>query len=160
MNKTGVNQMITQSPPLQPALSPDGSRIEDLVELIDRLIDVVTEENIALAMGLPASQSKHTAQKLELSELFENWVKQVAMKNVLLTSPDRKLQQKVLDRIEQLRVVMDENVARLRAAIEASQRRIDAVMSAIRAQISDKSPYGANGRVSAPSASASRGLQV
>jgi hypothetical protein len=152
--------MITRSPSLQPALSPAGSTIEDLVELIDQLIDVVTEENIALAMGLPASQSRHTAQKLELSELFENWVKHVTMKNVLLSTPNRKLQLKVLDRIEQLRLVMDENVARLRAAIEASQRRIDAVMSAIREQISDKSPYGANGRISAPSASASRGVRI
>lgn len=46
---------------------------------------------------------------------------------------------------------MDENVTRLRAAIEASQRRIDAVMAAIREQISDNAPYGANGRISARS---------
>lgn len=152
--------MITRSPPLQPAATNEGSRIEDLVELIESLIDVVTEENIALAMGLPASQSRHTAQKLELSELFENWVKQVAMKNVLLSTPNRALQIKVLDCIERLRVAMDENVARLRAAIEASQRRIDAVMAAIREQISDKSPYGANGRINAHAASAGRGVRI
>jgi hypothetical protein len=46
---------------------------------------------------------------------------------------------------------MDENVTRLRAAIEASRRRIDAVMAAIREQISDNAPYGANGRISARS---------
>ncbi len=68
--------MMTRSPPLQPASADDGSRLEDLVELIERLIDVVAEENIALAMGLPASQSQHTAIKLELSGLFEAWVKE------------------------------------------------------------------------------------
>lgn len=152
--------MITRSPPLQPALPTGGSRIEDLVELIDQLIDVVTEENIALAMGLPASQSRHTSRKLELSKSFESWVKQVSMKNVLLTTPDRGLQTKVLASIERLRVVMDENVTSLRAAIEASQRRIDAVMAAIREQISDKSPYGGNGRINAPAASAGRGVRI
>jgi hypothetical protein len=141
-------------------ISNDGSRIEDLVELIDSLIDVVTEENIALAMGLPASQSQHTNRKLELSASFEKWVKEVSMKNVLLTTPDRKLQAKVFQRLEQLRISMDENVARLRAAIEASQRRIDAVMSAIREQMADNSPYGSNGRVSAQSASYARNLRI
>jgi hypothetical protein len=48
---------------------------------------------------------------------------------------------------------MDENMVRLRAAIEASQRRIDAVMVAIREQISDSSPYNAKGRVNGHSAS-------
>ncbi|XSC47396.1 flagellar protein FlgN [Bradyrhizobium sp. RDT10] len=152
--------MTTRSPPLQPAISNAGSSVADLVELIECLIDVVTEENIALAMGLPASQSRHTARKLELSEMFEEWVKDVAMKNVLLGTPDRKLQMKVLERIEQLRVTMDENVTRLRAAIEASQRRIDAVMAAIREQISDNSPYGSNGRVRGQTASYARDVQI
>jgi hypothetical protein len=152
--------MTTRSPPLQPAISNDGSRIEDLIELIDCLIDVVTEENIALAMGLPASQSRHTARKLELSELFEKWVREVAMKNVLLSTPDRQLQAKVFQRLEQLRISMDENVTRLRAAIEASQRRIDAVMAAIREQMADNSPYGSNGRISAQPASYARNVRI
>jgi hypothetical protein len=41
---------------------------------------------------------------------------------------------------------MDENVMRLRAAIEASNRRIEAIMQAIREQIASVSPYGAAGR--------------
>ncbi|MGM4990143.1 hypothetical protein [Tardiphaga sp. 841_E9_N1_2] len=44
---------------------------------------------------------------------------------------------------------MDENATRPRA--EASLRRIDAVMAAIREQISDNAPYGAHGRISAQS---------
>ena len=44
---------------------------------------------------------------------------------------------------------MDENLVRLRAAIEASNRRIEAVMQAIREQIAAVSPYGASGRLAA-----------
>jgi hypothetical protein len=152
--------MIKNSPSIQPSLVPDGQRIEDLVELIDALIDVVTEENIALAMGLPASQSRHTERKLHLADQFELWVKEVSMRHLLLHACSNPLQLKVLGRIEQLRVSMDENMTRLRAAIEASQRRIDAVMAAIREQISDNSPYSANGRISGHAASYSRGLRV
>jgi len=147
------------SPPLAVATT-DGNRIENLIELIDALIDVVTEENIALAMGLPASQSRHTQRKLELADLFEMWVKQVAMRNLLLQTPNRPLQRKVLGRIDDLRCAMDENMTRLRAAIEASQRRIDAVMAAIREQISDNSPYGASGRINGSAASYARSIRA
>jgi len=61
------------------------------------------------------------------------------------------LQGRVLTRLEHLSVAMDENATRLRAAIETSQRRIDAVMAAIREQISYNAPYGANDRISAQS---------
>ncbi len=138
----------------------DGNRVEDLIELIDALIDVVTEENVALAMGLPASQSRHTQRKLELADLFEMWVREVSMKNLLLQTPNRPLQHRVLTRIDDLRRAMDENMTRLRAAMESSQRRIDAVMSAIRAQISDNSPYGASGRINGSAASYARGIRA
>ena len=137
----------------QTKVESGGGRLEDLVELIDSLLDLVREENIALAMGLPASQSRHTERKLVLADQFEKWVVDVSMRRRLLSTPDKLLQEKVLRHIEALRSAMDENMTRLRAAIEASQRRIDAVMAAIRAQISDNSPYNANGRVNGHSAS-------
>ncbi len=82
------------------------------------------------------------------------------MQRILLHSPDRALQEKVMGRIACLRASMDENMIRLRAAIEASQRRIDAIMAAIREQISDRSPYSANGRINGHSASCATGLRV
>jgi len=82
------------------------------------------------------------------------------MRKVLLCSPNRALQQKVLQRIGSLSAAMDENMIRLRAAIAASQRRIDAVMAALREQISDSSPYNANGRINAHSACYGRKVQI
>jgi hypothetical protein len=82
------------------------------------------------------------------------------MRRLLLCTPDRALQENVLRRIECLRTSMDENMIRLRAAIEASQRRIDAVMAAIREQISDSSPYNANGRVQGQSVSCGRSIRA
>jgi hypothetical protein len=130
-----------------------GERIVELIELIDALIDVVHEENIALAMGLPASQSRHTELKSRLAEYFEIWVGEVSARRVKLTTADAALQARFTTRIECLRQSMDENVLRLRAAIDASQRRIEAVMGAIRAQMSDVSPYGASGRIAPRAAS-------
>jgi len=70
------------------------------------------------------------------------------------------LQENVVRRIECLRTSMAENMIRLRAAIEASQRRIDAVMAAIREQISDSSPYNSNGRVHGQSVSCGRSIRA
>ena len=57
--------MIPERPSLQPRAG-SGDRIECLVELIDSLVNVVVEENISLAMGLPASQL-HTQRKVVLA---------------------------------------------------------------------------------------------
>jgi hypothetical protein len=137
----------------QAAAANGGERIGELIELIDALIEVVREENIALAMGLPASQSRHTEMKSRLAEYFELWVGEVSARRVKLVTPDAALQARFASRIECLRESMDENVVRLRAAIEASQRRIEAVMAAIREQMSDVSPYGAGGRIAPRAAS-------
>lgn len=134
--------------------------IEELVTLIDALIEVVREENAALALGLPASQSRHTELKTRLARHFEIWVAEVSARRLRLHSPDKALQARFMSRMECLRLSMDENVIRLRAAIEASQRRIDAVMAAIREQISDVSPYSANGRVRGRAASCSTGVRA
>lgn len=144
--------MMYQTPSRQEVPVSPGDSIEDLLKLIDALIAVVSEENAALAKGLPASQSRHTQMKIQLGDQFEKWVIDVSMRKVLLCSPNRALQERVLQRIGSLSVAMDENVIRLRAAIAASQRRIDAVMAALREQMSESSPYNATGRINAHSA--------
>jgi hypothetical protein len=152
--------MMHGTPSLQPVLRNDRDRLEDLVELINALIAVVSEENAALAKGHPASQSRYTEMKIKLGDQFEQWVKDVARREVLLCSPDRALQERVLQRIACLCTAMNENMVRLRAAMAASQRRIDAVMDAIRGQIADASPYNAKGCVNGHSASYAKSLRI
>jgi hypothetical protein len=144
----------------QAADANSAQRIEELIELIDAMIDVVTAENTALSLGLPASQSRHTETKTRLAEHFELWVGEVAARRVRLPAGDPALQAKFVGRIECLRQSMDENMIRLRAAIEASQRRIETVMAAIREQMAGASPYGAGGRIVARSASSGTNLRA
>jgi uncharacterized NAD(P)/FAD-binding protein YdhS len=125
-----------------------GLRIENLIALLEELIAVVVEENAALAQGLPASRSKQIARKTELAATFESLVKEVTARKMNFQSSDERLRETFTERLRQLQVAMDENVVRLRAAIAASKRRIDAVMRVIREQVSDASPYTASGRTS------------
>lgn len=127
--------------------------LENLLVLLDELNAVVDEENKLLARGLPASLSTYTARKNELADEFEMWTKTIAANHLALWTADESRRATFLGAVARLHKAMDENVERLRAAIDASRRRIDAVMRAIKAEFRAASPYGANGRVNGPSSS-------
>jgi hypothetical protein len=131
----------------------NSQNIEQLIALIDELICVVDQENCALAQGIPASRSKQIARKTELAASLEKWVKEVSERKLSVQTGDENLRLKFVERMARLKDAMDENIVRLRAAIEASRRRIEVVMRAIREQVADAQPYTSSGRISAKSAS-------
>jgi hypothetical protein len=121
--------------------------LEQVIALVEELSLLITKENEILARGLPASLSACVTRKHELADMFEGWVKQVAAQKLCARVGDDALRQRLLARVKALRIVMAENTTRLRAAIDASRRRIEAVMRAIRDQAPCVGAYGANGRV-------------
>lgn len=122
------------------------ARIEKLVALIDELIQVVVKENQCLVRGIPASRSKHIARKVELSDLLKVWVDEITTQQVSIRTSDERLRSMFAEKMDLLKVNMDENIVHLRAAIETSRRRIEAVMSTIREQVLNSSPYTSVGR--------------
>jgi hypothetical protein len=135
-------------------------RIEQFIALIDEMILIVAEENSELALGVPAPRSKLIGRKTELAEIFEKWVADVTSRKISIAELDAALKSRLMDRVGILQKIMDENVIKLRAAIEASQVRIDAVMRAIRERISVSAPYAADGRRCAPVISYASNLQA
>ena len=117
-----------------------------LIALIDEFIAVVAQENAMLARGLPASLSSVAKQKNILADAFELWVKAAQEREFRAEALSAKTRTVFVTRLEAFQQAMAENMARLEAAMEASRRRIDAVMSAIRSEMSNSSPYGANGK--------------
>ena len=140
-----MNAIATTRAPSAQAVEVDAA-VTTVIDLIDRLLETVAEENRHLARGIPASLSTSTARKNELAEEFEGWVARVTRNQISLSAADPAVRGRLLDRANSLRAGMDENVIRLRAAIDASRRRIDAVMQAIRTEMAAEAPYGANGR--------------
>ncbi|AMN39092.1 hypothetical protein [Rhodoplanes sp. Z2-YC6860] len=140
--------------------NPEAARIEKFIALIDEMIQIVAEENSELALGVPAPRSKLLSRKVELAEAFEKWVADVTSRKLSLANLDVALKGRLMDRVGILQKIMDENVIKLRAAIEASQMRIDAVMRAIRERISVSAPYAADGRRCAPLVSCTSNLHA
>jgi flagellar biosynthesis/type III secretory pathway chaperone len=134
-----------QSQPVQAKGTPEQAA-EHLIAVIDELIVVVVEENASLARGLPSALSALTKRKNELADELERWASDVASRKLDIRSCSDVLRQTYVGRVKVLRVVMDENVDRLRTAIDASRRRIDAVMQAIRREVGTASMYNADGR--------------
>lgn len=122
-----------------------------LSALMEEFITLVVEENAMLARGLPASLSLVAARKNELACEFELWVKAANARAIRLETSPEPVRKEFIERLAVFQKVMNENVARLEAAIEASRRRIDAVMSAIRQEMTDVSPYRADGKTHAVS---------
>ncbi|QCK88677.1 flagellar protein FlgN [Phreatobacter aquaticus] len=116
-----------------------------MLALVDELIAVISDENSQLAQGLPASMSLSAARKAELAKEFEQWVADIRSRRIVLAHADQPLRARISEQTGVLQQGMDENVERLRAAIDASRRRVDAVMRAIREQIAPSGPYQANG---------------
>lgn len=119
---------------------------DELVALIDEFIAVVDEENTMLARGLPASLSSVASRKAELAEAFEVWVSAATARTFRIDTASEPVRKRFLERLALFQKTMNDNIAHLEAAMEASRRRIDAVMTAIREGLVEASPYGANGK--------------
>jgi hypothetical protein len=139
---------MTISPHVMPEMSASevDAAVTDAIALIDQLVDVLSAENKTLSRGFPASLVDTTARKNELGEAFEQWVAAVREQRIDLSAADDALRNKMIARSQTLHVAVDENIGRLRAAIDASHRRLDAVLRAVREDMASTSAYGSDGR--------------
>lgn len=139
---------MTNSPDVMPEMSASevDAAVTDAIALIDQLVDVLSAENKTLSRGFPASLVDTTARKNELGEAFELWVAAVREQRIDLGAANDTLRNEMIARSQTLHVAVDENIGRLRAAIDASHRRLDAVLRAVREDMASTATYGSNGR--------------
>jgi len=135
MNKKGTSQ---------PSPGPDAD-VEEILGLLDALLAVIGEENRQLAGGLPASLSQAVSEKSRLAVSLEGIMAAIRAQTITIADAAPLLQLRLTDRSNLLSLAMAENTTRLRSAIEATRRRVDAVMSAIREDASCAGVYQADG---------------
>ncbi|MBK1794748.1 hypothetical protein JHL21_09560 [Devosia sp. WQ 349] len=121
-----------------------------LITLMTELTALLDRENRALEAGLRTSLAfaaeRTHERKAELSAELETWVSQVrsGQINLGLASPD--VREQVTASSEALDAVVKENMERLKAGIETTRTRVEAIMSAIREQATSEGAYDATGR--------------
>lgn len=135
----------TETDKAQPSRGDVNAAAVRMLELIDALIEVVGEENRGLARGIPASIAQFVAQKSRLADEFETLVADAKLRKLVVGGIEHELRSRLVERSSVLRQAMDENLERLNAAIEATRRRVDSVMRALREQMNEHGIYRANG---------------
>lgn len=121
-------------------------RMDEMLELVEALIAVVSEENATLERGLPVAMTGTLKPKIMLGRKLEHQVALVRAGVPFDPESSDAIRQRLVDRGQVLTVVMDENVLRLRAAMVSTRRRIDAVMQALREHDARPGPYSSSGR--------------
>ena len=125
--------------------------IADLMAVMQDLMTVVRSENDLLHRGLPAALSDYAAQKDLLTDHFSHLSRSVLASCQQELLADDELRQQIVGTGQALKSLTQENMRLLRGAMEATRRRINSVMTAIKSE-ADKpaaSAYAANGTVTA-----------
>lgn len=118
-----------------------------LLNLVHELTGLILEENSVMANGMPAAMIATIDRKQELSNSFEDLCAEVMENHRDSLTADPVLARKLMKAVLRLREITAENMVQLEAAMDASRRRVEAVMAAMHSEAQITAPYGANGQV-------------
>ena len=133
-----------------------------LIGLIKTLSTVIDEENRQLSTGLAASPTGSVPLKSALATKLNWWTARLDDKTIVLQGAAPQLRETLAQCNQILATAMQENLVRIKSAIDVTNSRVNAVMSAIREQSDTNRSYHANGRAETRSrpASLTAGLRV
>nr|WP_321454729.1 hypothetical protein [uncultured Cohaesibacter sp.] len=135
--------------------------IDAAIEVADELIRIAGEENQRLESGRPTSLDDLLVRKQKLTTEFDTFFARFKEeREIFLYASDEKFN-KLQDRVQILAQSFMENASQLNRAMNANERRINAIMRAIRDNQGAKalSSYGSSGQsaVSTPQATSLKG---
>lgn len=123
----------------------EDDNLPDLIDLVGVLNELIVGENALLARGLPASVSQNVSRKAALSTRLDAWMTRIRNGDPAFVEADTSLHRELVDGLTKLQDVMAENMGLLKRSMAVTQRRIDAIMSAVREQVRSESGYTGRG---------------
>ena len=127
----------------QPNADPLTARhITGIVEDLTKLVEV---ENRALTDGLPAGLAQTAARKFELARALDRGLVRMGEPTFRASSAHADIGE-LAGRLQELRLAMGENTSLIKRSMEASRRRIDAIMRSLRNAPGRQLGYGADAR--------------
>lgn len=127
MELIGLDTAIATS-----ALPEGGAAIMELFDVMNELKEVIAAENDLLDIGMPAALSELSEIKTQLAEDFQELSSEVLADYAAEIAADPALGRRIMEAGVELRTLTQANLERLGSAINATRRRIEAVMMAIR----------------------------
>ncbi|MDA8231367.1 MAG: hypothetical protein M0006_08510 [Magnetospirillum sp.] len=117
----------------------------ELMQVMAELRAVFLAENDLLRRGLPAKLVEMVDRKTELSEEFSSLYRDVFVQHADDLAANPELRERLVETGHELQDLSRENMWRLEAALNATRRRVEAVMAAIRAHDSQPRTCGDGG---------------
>lgn len=125
-----------------------GAAMDEAIALADEIVALANEENQRLASGRPTSLDDLLARKQRLVSEFSAFFRAFKQeRDIMLLAPQDKFDA-LQQRVQILAHAMLENADNLNKAANANERRIDAIMKAIRDEQGQQNStaYGAQGQ--------------
>jgi flagellar biosynthesis/type III secretory pathway chaperone len=119
-------------------------KVQQMIALLDELHDVITAENRMLSSGLPASLSQTVLRKTELANGLDNCLAEMRAGELTKDGTDPAELAELIGKLQSLRSLMGENSLRIKQSMDATRRRIDAIMRALRDEPKQAGIYGAD----------------
>jgi hypothetical protein len=129
---------VRQTETAQP--EPSG-QVPRIIDLLEELHGVIGAENNLLAGGLPASLARTVARKTQLANELDGWLQLMRSGEFGKGSAPEEIAE-LVSRLQSLRVLMGENSLAIKRSMEASRRRIDGIMRALRDEPTQAGIYG------------------
>jgi flagellar biosynthesis/type III secretory pathway chaperone len=121
-------------------------RLERMVDLTDRLSDLVEAENLALAERRYDDVEAVLEEKATLARLYENSMRDLDEAKLDWTTVEGDLHDRVTASGTRLANAMGENTMRLEIGMEANRQVIDLFAEAVRDTVPHSGTYSKNGR--------------
>jgi hypothetical protein len=130
-----------------PGERPARQVAEALLETVTELSEVIAEENITLASGYPAGLALTSERKTELAAEYAELWEDLGVDGAAALAADPEFGRALIAAVNHLRQAAGENITRLEAAMNASRRRVEAVLEALRQDARVSGTYGAKGDI-------------
>lgn len=113
--------------------------LADVMSVLDELLVLIDAENIRLRSGLPASLAQQVVRKTQLADDLEMWLSRMRRGELVFRgNHDLNL---LIERLRTLQELMGENTDLIRRAMQATRRRISAIMEALRKEATTPAGY-------------------
>jgi flagellar biosynthesis/type III secretory pathway chaperone len=121
-------------------------RLEKMVDLTDRLSELVETENLALAERRYEVVEAMLEEKAMLARLYENNMRDLDEAKLDWSTVEGELHDRVTEAGTRLANAMGENTMRLEVGMEANKQVIDLFAQAVRESVPHSGTYSKNGR--------------
>lgn len=121
------------------------NRINDLIVISNRLVEVLKRENEALSNRKYSEINEILDEKVTLGRVFESRIMGLSDDETDLNQVDGELRDQLQDLGKEVNTLIESNSTLLKIGIEANRRVVNMIAEAVKSSVPSAGTYAANG---------------